>query len=206
MLRRALGTLAPLALVVVLAACTGSSEDGSPDVAEPTPIDAYAAEGIPVPRAPFCDLVPEGPVEQAVGKDATTAHYGKGDTAAVTDRVEDVAHEFNCGYVGAGGETARAWLFAPPVTPAQARTLVEEVRRTDGCRLVAGHGFGQPGTGSVCVSDGRTRAAYRGLFGDAWFACELGQAGTAAPVAQRQLLQDAGEWCVSVVEGLRTGE
>jgi hypothetical protein len=193
-----------LGLAVGLTGCSGGSGDGPEEVTEPTPIDAYVPDGISLSRTEFCDRIPEAAVERAVGADATTSHYGNGDTAAVTDGVEDVAHEFGCGYAGPGGETARAWLFAPPVTPVKARALVEEVRRTDGCRPVAGHGFGQPGTGSVCVADGRIRAAYRGLFGDAWFACELGQAGTAAAAARRQLLQDAGEWCVSVVESLRT--
>jgi hypothetical protein len=203
MLRR---TLAPLALLAAVAACSRGSDGGGDRETAPTPIDAWGPDRVTLARGPFCDLVPDSAVERALGEEVTTAHYGNGETAAVTDGVRDVAHEFGCGYVAPGGETARAWLFAPPVTPAQANAVVEGVRRTRGCRLVTGHDFGDPGTGSVCVSTGRTRAAYRGLFGDAWFSCELAQGGAAAPAARRQLLQDAGEWCVSVVEAVRGAE
>lgn len=66
-----------------------------------------------------------------------------------------------------------------------------------------GHGFGEPATGSVCVSGDHTEAAYRGLFGDTWLTCQLSRPRRVAVPEQEQLLEKAGEWCVAVVDSVR---
>lgn len=196
-------TLLTLVLVAFLLACTGQDDPGRKPGPRPTPIDAYDAEGVALPRAPLCSLIPEGPVELAVGGEASTAHYENGQSAPITAGIRDVAHEFGCSYAGPGGVVARAWVFAPPVTPGMAADVLEGVRRTKGCRLTEGHGFGEPGTGSVCASRDLTEAAYRGLFGDTWFTCQLSRPRHVAVPQQQRLLASAGEWCVAVVESAR---
>lgn len=161
----------------------------------PTPIDAFAADAVRVSRASFCSRIADKAVVAAVGKVASTQHYGNGEPAQVSARVKDVAHEFNCTFVGSSGDIARAWVFVPQVTPAQARALVDGVRRQPGCRLLDGQSFGTPGTGSLCVSGGRTEAAYRGLFVDAWLSCSVTDAGP-EKLTEAELLKKAGDWCV----------
>lgn len=197
MLSRLLAALLVAALLG--ASLTGCSDDEPAEQVEvnPTPIDAFAAEQVRVGRVSFCSRVSDEAVAAAVGKVATTRHYGNGERATVVPGVRDVAHEYSCTFVGSSGDVARAWVFVPPVTPAQARALVRDVRRTPGCRLVPGHDFGSPGTGSVCTSRGRTEAAYRGLFVDAWLSCSMTDGGK-EKLSRAALLQRTGDWCVQV--------
>jgi hypothetical protein len=92
---------------------------------------------------------------------------------------------------------ARAWVFAPPVTRTQASVLVVGVRRTAGCRVLDGHGFGSPALGALCTTRGRADASYRGLFGDAWLTCSVADGGR-EKLSREQLLRRAGDWCVQV--------
>lgn len=179
-----------------LAACTDDEPVEQVEV-NPTPINAFAAEQVRVGRVSFCSRVSDAAVIAAVGEVATTRHYGNGERATIVPGVRDVAHEYSCSFVGRGGDVARAWVFVPQVTPAQARALVRDVRRTPGCRLLPGHDFGSPGTGSVCTTRGRTEAAYRGLFVDAWLSCSVTDGGR-RKLTRAELLQRTGDWCVQV--------
>lgn len=189
-----------LPLLLGAVACTG--DDGGPQ-ADPsvaaTPLQDFSTSGIAVTRGEFCDQVPEGAAEQALGGAvARTGHYGTGDRAAVTTGVKDVAHEFNCTFVAGDGTRARAWVFAPPVTVQRAKQLARETRR--GCTVPTGAAkFGQPSVATVCRHSGRVETAYRGLFGDAWLSCSVS---TEKP-ERTERLGRAGSWCVRVVEATR---
>ena len=193
---------AALLAAVLLAsgtACTGEAGgSGAADgpVAEPTPITEFDADAAALTRGDFCDRIPEEAVTAAVGEVATTDHYGNGEREPITDAVTDVAHEFNCTFVGESGAVARAWVFVPRVTRAQARSLVADVKKAKGCRVVDGKSFGTPGTGSVCTTPEGTEAAYRGLFTDAWFSCSV----TAKDLDEPTLLDQAGLWCVAAAD------
>ena len=190
-------TLVAVVLASTLGGCSDDSDPARPPVAEPTPIDSFVGATAEVARAEFCSRIPDDAVADAVGAVASTGHYSSGERAQVTGTVEDVSHEFSCTFTGTGGDVVRAWVFAPPVTPTTAAALVDGVRRTKGCRLVPGHAFGSPATGSVCATPGGAQAAYRGLFGDAWLSCSLTDGGT-AKLPQPALLAAAGAWCVRV--------
>ena len=118
-------------------ACTGDGGgSGASDepAAEPTPITEFDAASVALSREDFCDLIPDEAVIAAVGEVASTDHYGNGEKEPITDEVTDVAHEFSCTFVGDSGAVARAWLFVPRVTRAQAKALVADVKRARGCR------------------------------------------------------------------------
>jgi len=180
-----------------LAACSGDDDAVEQVEVNPTHIDAFVAAAAPVQRVSFCSRVSDDAVVAAVGEVASTRHYGNGERATVLPGVKDVAHEYNCTFVGTSGDVARAWVFVPAVTPGQARALVNDVRRRKGCRVVEGHDFGSPGTGSLCRSKGRTEATYRGLFVDAWLSCSVTDGGT-KKLSPAALLEKAGDWCVQV--------
>ena len=98
-----------------------------------------------------------------------------------------------------GRDVARAWLFAPPVTPARARDLIKAAGAAKGCRPEPQDpGFGQQSVAVVCDKGGTTTASYRGLFGDAWLSCSVAVA--TGSVDQPALLDRTGRWCVQVAE------
>jgi len=190
--------LALLVAFVVALSLAGCSDEDEPErqvEVNPTPIDAFVADSVQVARASFCSRLADDAVEGAIGEVASTRHYGNGERARVAGNVRDVAHEYNCTFVGSSGDVARAWVFVPRVTRQQARALVDGVRRQKGCRVLDGHSFGSPGTGSLCVSGSRKEAAYRGLFVDAWLSCSITDGGR-EKLSEKALLKKAGDWCV----------
>jgi hypothetical protein len=166
-----------------------------------TPLSAYETAGVALVRDSFCDAVPaEAAVEALGGEPESVVAYDNGERARISDQLRDVAHEFGCTWP-AGGATARAWVFAPPVTPRSARELAREIRAEPGCEPIAdAPDFGKPSAALVCELGQRTEVSYRGLFGDAWLTCTL----SAAPgVPLPDLIDRAGRWCVAVVEAAR---
>lgn len=205
--------LLAVGLAVVLASCTGSGDGGGatpgPDVG--TPLASVDTTTLAVTRGPWCDQLPAEAVERALGgPPATSSAYESGDRARITPDVRDVAHEFSCTFVGEDGTTARAWVFAPPVTRAQAGRLVRVAGSAEGCRRVRdAPDFGRPSVATICQGEGRsgtgaaasTVASYAGLFGDAWLSCSLGTPSAesaSAESAERDVLDRAGRWCVAV--------
>ncbi|RJS45161.1 hypothetical protein [Nocardioides cavernaquae] len=154
----------------------------------------------------------------AVDEPDATRHYANGELSPDTG---DIAHEYGCIFDGETGLTAKAWVFAPPVTPDEATRLVAEAGKVRGCQPVDPHDFGSPAVGTLCRTSTTTTVTYRGLFGDAWLSCSItapvakpadqpasGAASTAtaaseaAPTAGvltgKALTDRAGSWCVQV--------
>ena len=100
----------------------------------------------------------------------------------------------------ADGTTARAWVFAPPVTQKRARALAGGASRGAGCRVAEdAPSFGAPSVAVTCETPQRTTTSFHGLFGDAWLSCSLSVAGDG------DLLERAGRWCVTVADAARLG-
>jgi hypothetical protein len=184
--------------VQMVSACTGA--DPAPPSPEPdlgTPLAKLATETITVARGPWCEEIPAEAVERAVGTtsfEATT--WASGDRVRVADGARDVVHEDGCAFTAEDGSTARTWVFAPPVTPSRARSLVSASSEAEGCRPVPGAAaFGTPSVALLCTADGQTEASYRGLFGDAWLTCAL-RVRLGEPEAE--LAERADRWCAAV--------
>jgi len=143
--------------------------------------------------------VPAEAVAEAVGGEPeSSTSYDNGERAKLDDGLRDVAHEFGCRWARPG-TTARAWVFAPPVTARSAREVARSVREEPGCEPVAdAPDFGKPSSALVCATGKRREVSYRGLFGDTWLTCTLS---SAAPRAE--LVDRAGRWCVAVLEAAR---
>lgn len=200
-LRLLVATVLTVAVVGgVLAVRGGEDDDGGsarpePPATSPPPPSLAEVDtaSLVVARAGFCEAVPPEAVTDALGGEATRADaYGNGERAALADGVQDVAHEFGCVWSSAAG-SARAWVFAPPVSATDAVALRRAATREDGCRAIGGAAaFGEPGVALVCRADGGPVASYRGLFGDAWLACSVRGADRADAEAR------ADRWCAAV--------
>ncbi len=194
-----------LAVGAGLTACTEekAKKPETEPTTTPTPLSRFDSGSVTVARADFCGLVPPSAAEKAVGGPvATTSDYVNGERSQVTDELDDVAHEFSCSWSGEDGATARAWVFAPVVTKKQARAMVRELGREKGCSTPDAESFGKPSVATVCPTsaDGQLRAAYHGLFVDAWLSCSVSGAAD-----EKALLDRAGEWCVQVATAVDTG-
>lgn len=154
-------------------------------------------------REAFCDRVDPADAAAAVGvEDVQATAYVDGDSAAVTPTVTDVVHEHGCAWTAADGRAARAWVFAPPVTPQRAGELVAGLPVQLGeaagtpCTPLPEPALGTPGVSLSCPAGALTTVSARGLLGDAWLSCSLTGAAT-EPVAE--LAERADRWCASVV-------
>lgn len=190
-----------LVLGISTAACSGDDTSPSPET-KPTPLSKFDADGMTVARTDFCDRIPDSAVRSAVGELDESEQYGNGETAQIADTVKDVAHEFNCTFIGTSGAVARVWVFVPQVTRAQARTLVRQAGNGKGCHRVKGEGFGKPSTGALCRTKSGAEASYRGLFVDSWLACSVSDTDRAAKAPA--LLDRAGKWCVQAATAAAT--
>ena len=189
------------AVVVGAGVVTLGREDDDPAPKEEpfatTPLTDYDASSVVVARGGFCDAIDDRQVSAALdGDPADSSSWENGDTIDVGTAVEDVAHEFGCRYTAPDGTIAQAWVFAPPVDAAGAERLVSAAGKATDCEVGTGPAFGAPTLALTCTRDGAVRASYRGLFGDAWLACEVVRpAGADWDVVDR-----AGRWCVGVLQ------
>ncbi|MGZ5398649.1 MAG: hypothetical protein ACXWDM_01465 [Nocardioides sp.] len=202
----ALGLLA--GLVTVLGGCTTGEVPPAPEpAAEPerTTLESYDTAGVDVIRGPFCDRVSPTGIEHALGNvPAESESWDDGDRERLPDGTRDRVHEYGCRWTAADATQASAWVFAPPVTAAQARALTRDVSRNAfgaTCRPAPEPGdFGAPGATATCSLDsGGTLVERAGLFGDAWLTCSVLAAGNPVDLAER-----VSEWCVHVVEAARS--
>lgn len=199
-----------VAVVAVLLVTLGGSDDtgapsggGAPaaDVTTsgpptPTPLEDVDTSGLTVPRESFCELIAPAGLSAALGGEPDDVRtYANGESTVIASGVEDIAHEYGCRWKR-GRTVARAWVFAPPVTPEAAQGLVRSARRQEGCSVKrSAPDFGNPSVALTCPGGRTTEASYRGLFGDAWLACSLQARGSRADVLAR-----TGDWCVAVAD------
>jgi hypothetical protein len=194
---------ATAAALVLLAGCTGGGgeepepEPGAASSATTSTLADVDVASLPVHRGEFCGLVAKGAPQAALdGEVEETVEYGVGEEAEVVPGTTDVSGEYSCTFTAADGTAARAWVFAPPVTPDRARRLTRAARDRD-CRERDGS-YGRPSVSLVCRSGKRLQVSHRGLFGDAWLACSL--AAPAAGADRADLVARADAWCLSVAE------
>ena len=208
---RSTGSRGPLLLAIAVALTLafagvvwlrGGGESTSPQAepdptvgAEPKPPGVEDVSGaLVVARGPFCEVVEDTDVESALGGEIVDrAAYDNGDRVEVGS-FSDVAHEYGCRWDGRKGLTARAWVFVPPVTVKQARSMIEVARSATGCKGLSGS-YGAPSLGLACAGKSRQQASYRGLFGDAWLTCTL-----SAPASMKagKVARRADRWCAAV--------
>lgn len=198
--RRPLARLGAAALVVtgLTAGCTGSS---SPE--EPSPTSDAVSDlnltGVVVAREPFCEaLDPESVAELLGGEPTESDSYEAGQRAELAPGLRDVADEHSCYFEGGTGtsmRTARAWLFAQPVTTREARGWAEERSKSRGCREAGELSYGDPGLVQSCSSKDRSRVTAVGLFGDAWLTCQATAPRRDDP---DELLEQTQRWCAEV--------
>lgn len=189
------------ALAIVTAGCA-DSDTPPPEPARPTPIAKLDTSAMVIPRIAFCDLVGTQAAADALGGDvADTDEWGAGDRTEGASGPVDGAQEFGCAWSADDGSTARAWVFAAPVSRQVARKVLWEAAAKKGCRTPEGPDFGSPSQVQVCTLEGGvTRVRHAGLFGDAWLTCEV-----ASPSAGPKVLrQRTGSWCVQVANALDT--
>lgn len=194
MLAAVLRALLAVAALLVATGCTGDAPEPEP-TATTTPLSALDTAAMTVVRGELCSRVAPAAVEAALGGPADeTDEYANGETADLAPGVTDVAHEHGCAWTTADGTTARAWVFAPPVTAGQANRLQRAAVDADGCAPLAGAArFGARSAAVRCEDDGAVVASYRGLFGDAWLACSL-----RSPTTDPADRLDA--WCAEVLQ------
>lgn len=187
--------LAVASLASVVAVSAGVAVSSPPTVA-PAPLSHSLAEldtlTMAVTRAPFCDWITPADVAATVGSTTPTAtSWRNGETVALSGTA-DVANEHGCRWTD-GPRSASAWIFAPPVTVAEAEALITAAKAVKGCMPLAGApAFGSP---SIALTCGDT-VSFRGLYGDAWLVCTVsGPVPTATALAPR--------WCASVALALR---
>lgn len=168
--------------------------------AAPTTLADYDTSTVTVQRAPFCELVVPTALRAALGGTGVKRRdYVNGESAALTKRVTDIAHEYGCGWSTATA-SAHAWVFAPPVTRSQARRLVADAASDEACtRLDDAPAFGSPSVAEVCRTHAGLRTSYRGLFGDAWLACSL-----QSRLKRSEAVARTGELCLAVAQAAST--
>lgn len=191
------GLVATAGALLALAGCSGGSPAEQPSaepVASSTPWEDYDTSGITLVRGEFCGRVPPGAVTAALGSDAAeTASWQPG--RRLPDS-RDLSNEFGCSWT-TPSVTARAWVFAPPITRARAGDLARELVGTKCEELSETPALGEPGVAQRCrLNTGSTLTGFYGLVGDAWVGCEVGGLSDAEPAR-------VGEWCVAVLEAMR---
>ncbi|GAB3992728.1 hypothetical protein GCM10028771_16180 [Nocardioides marmoraquaticus] len=174
-------------LLLLAGACAGG---GEADEAAPSPTPTTLAEldtsGRTVPRLEFCGLVPDEAVDAAL---ASSPESGE-----AREPGDESYQEVGCTWT-TGDVTARAWLFAQPVTAAVAERAVVGAGEQRGCRVdvEAAATYGEPAVVQRCRTADGPRVRYAGLLGDTWLTCEL--QGPGAPTR-------AEAWCTSVLDAL----
>ncbi|MEI7057568.1 hypothetical protein WBG06_17225 [Nocardioides sp. CCNWLW239] len=148
-----------------------------------------------VRRGAFCERVPTEDATEALGGAATEKKaYNDGDQTVISSGVTDVAQEYGCIWTGPedSATSARAWVFAPPVTLDWATQMTKSVPK--GCKAASSPAYGKPSVALTCVdAKKQPTVILRGLFGDAWLSCQLtGKAGEAAATVQKR----ASRWCL----------
>lgn len=190
---------------MVLAGCSGEPTPEQPrptPTAEATPLGDYDTGDLTLVRGEFCELVSQAAVNTALGADPTeTASWAPGKRLPGT---RDISNEFGCSF-STPSVTARAWVFAPPITSARASDFADEVVGAKCEELQGAASVGSPGVAQRCeLNSGATLTGYYGLVGDAWIGCEVSR-GPSSSTSSAEPAESArvGEWCVAVLDALR---
>lgn len=187
------------ALVLLGAAGCGAARPVAAPTPAPTPLARLNTAEMTIPRIDFCTLMPPRAVRRALhAKPAADQRWGNGDQADVPGEGRQVVAEHGCAW-SAGAASARAWIYAPPVQAALARSVVRQEAHEPHCRRVRGPAFGRPSLVQICSQAGSIRVRHAGLFGDTWLTCEVSDQAGAQRVRRR-----ADAWCVDVATTLNT--
>jgi hypothetical protein len=220
MRRRAAAWGVPALTLVVatllVGACTAGSQ--SPRAAGPgvVPLQQVDLSGLAAIRAPFCGALDQAALSTVLGgKPWRDASYAPGDRVSLTPALHDVAHEYGCAF-RKRGITARAWLFAQPVTRTQAEAYVAARRGVPGCAPAGVLRFGSPGLVQACrpaphaggpadagAAPGTHLVTMSGRFGSGYLTCQV----SAAPgprLSDDDLLTRGQRWCASVATTVGT--
>ncbi|RNL63092.1 hypothetical protein EFK50_15380 [Nocardioides marmoriginsengisoli] len=196
---RRLVTLA-LVAVTVLAGCS-DGDPAAPVSSAPRAIKDLDPASMSLVRVEFCDLVPVAAVRTALGSEPRTPDEWRNGDPIPGGGPGGIGHEFGCSWTSPAGRIARAWVFARPIAPAYARTLVRAAGRKTGCTTTAS-AFGEPGLLQSCSGPGKSLVArHAGLFQDTWLSCEVTQTSTRKAVTAR-----ADAWCSAVASALDTSK
>ena len=195
LLLAALLTVAPVTIGVLVSSAGAPT---SPPAYTGTALADVDTATLFVARASFCDRISSDAVKAALGTaptDGTT--WSNGDPIAISGG-EDIGHEFGCSFTTATA-AAEAWVFAPPVTVADANVLVGDAGTARGCRaLPDAPSYGDPSVATECGGK-RPHVTFHGLFGDAWLSCRL-QLPKRTVRTDAAMLDRAGRWCVAVAQ------
>jgi hypothetical protein len=184
-------------LMLSLIGCSGDRAEpptAAPAV-EPTPLDGYVTSGVTLIRSEFCDRVTGEAVMAALGEEPTADRSWLPGTRLPGS--SDISNEFGCSWT-AGPVRATAWVFAPPVTADRAGDFARESVGKACERLATAPDLGAPSVARHCAHAGLT--SVHGLVGDTWVGCEI----SGRPVPGVDDTARVGEWCVAVLEALRT--
>lgn len=211
-------TVAGAGLAVALG-LLGGSEDAAPPPPAPsatpsptgTPLAEVDTTAVAVEGASFCDALTPDAVARALGAEASDAaddaverprRWDNGERARLGDGVRDVAHEHGCAWTGPRRAVADAWVFAPPVTPREARRVIDGWTSRRGCSVVDGApALGSPSATLACRGDVRRTRVVVGLVGDAWLTCRVGA--LAGSVTAEDLAGRGSAWCSAVLGAAR---
>lgn len=191
-IRRVLALLA--GVLPLLVACTGG---GNPPTEAPsTPLASFATDQMTVARGEFCERIAEEAVTRALGAAAEkTSHYVSGVPTQLESDLVDLSHEYGCVF-GTPEATARAWVFAPPVSASRAQEAIGALSGMKRCVLLPdAPAFGQPSVALACGDQAKPTLWFAGLFGDAWLTCTLERA-----LPGPKILDETGRWCVAVAQ------
>ena len=215
-----LGLVVALALVGVtigpLSGDDAGGGSGGPSPADTgTPLAELDTTALAVAREPFCEAVPaaavlralglpaDGSTEAAggeVGAEVEASSWENGQLVRLEPGLRDVAHEHGCAWQAPGGVRARAWVFVPPTTPAEARALRASTVAADGCTPDAdAAAYGSFSAAAYCTGGPRRERVHAGLLGDAWLTCTLRAPRSGQGAATRgELAGRASTWCSAV--------
>lgn len=200
----AAASVALILSTTLVAACGRDEEPRAVVTVTPTPIGDLDTGSLKVVRVAFCDLVQKQAIRRALaGPARSSTEWANGERVPGT-KPGDIGHEVGCAWTGTKGRTARAWVFARPVSSSFALSLVKSAAREPRCRVVAGPRFGHPSVTQICslsgggVKGGVTRVRYAGLFTHTWLTCEV----TGSRTKRAAVKQRAGTWCVDVATTL----
>lgn len=204
--KRRLGVLALVAVVVtataillgrglLVTAPSGGTAAPTRPAAEPTPLADVDTSRLTLDRVAFCDRVSAEAIARVLGQSAGEAtSWQPGERLPAS---QQISNEFGCAW-SAGPVSARAWVFAPPITPDRARDFTDEAVGK-GCTKVSGApSLGSPTLTQRCTAKtGAGATSVYGLLGDTWVGCEI------IGIDQADGANRVGEWCVEVLEALR---